>query len=151
MKLHEFSAEPEILERVTVRLLREDERQRFDQLLEQKHYLCSARLVGRTLRYVADLDGEWVALACFSAAALHLKAREQWIRWPPANAPGGSGWWSTTAGTLCCRSGSGCRTWPRGRWVYVCASFRVTGRRAGESRTAKRDARLHVLEHNKYE
>ena len=49
---------------MTVRLLREEERARFDALLEQKHYLCSARMVGRTLRYVAELDGEWVALAC---------------------------------------------------------------------------------------
>ncbi len=32
---------------------------------------------------MAELDGEWVALACFSAAALHLKAREKWIGWTP--------------------------------------------------------------------
>jgi hypothetical protein len=64
-------------------VLPEEERARFDALLEQKHYLCSARMVGRTLRYVAELDGEWVALACFSAAALHLKAREKWIGWTP--------------------------------------------------------------------
>ena len=83
MKRHESAHEPEILKRVTVRLLREEERPRFDTLLEQKHYLCSARMVGRTLRYVAELDGEWVALACFSAAALHLKAREKWIGWTP--------------------------------------------------------------------
>lgn len=83
MKRHEFAHEPEILKRVTVRLLLEEERPRFDALLEQKHYLCSARMVGRTLRYVAELDGDWVALACFSAAALHLKAREKWIGWSP--------------------------------------------------------------------
>lgn len=83
MKRHELAPEPEILKRVTVRLLREDERLRFDEIMEQKHYLCSARMVGRTLRYVAELDGEWVALACFSAAALHLKAREKRIGWSP--------------------------------------------------------------------
>lgn len=83
MKRHESASEPEILKRVTVRLLREDERPRFDDLLEQKHYLCSAKMVGRTLRYVAELDGEWVALACFSAAALHLKAREKKVGWSP--------------------------------------------------------------------
>jgi hypothetical protein len=83
MKRHESAPEPEILKRVTVRLLIEPERARFDALLEQKHYLCSARMVGRTLRYVAELDGEWVALACFSAAALHLKAREKWLGWTP--------------------------------------------------------------------
>lgn len=81
MHLHERSPEPEILKRVSVRLLLEPERERFDALLEQKHYLASSHLVGRTLRYVAELDGEWVALICFSAAALHLKAREHWIDW----------------------------------------------------------------------
>ena len=83
MKQYDLGSEPEILKRVTVRLLAGPERARFDALLEQKHYLCSARMVGRTLRYVAELDGEWLALACFSAAALHLKAREKWIGWTP--------------------------------------------------------------------
>jgi hypothetical protein len=32
---------------------------------------------------VAELDGEWVALVCFGSAALHLKAREDWIDWTP--------------------------------------------------------------------
>lgn len=83
MKRHEFANEPEILKRVTARLLLEEERTRFDALLDEKHYLCSAKMVGRTLRYVAELDGEWVALACFSGAALHLKGREEWIGWSP--------------------------------------------------------------------
>lgn len=83
MKRHNLTPEPEILKRVMVRLLREEERARFDKVLEQKHYLCSAQMVGRTLRYVAELDGEWVAIAGFSAAALHLKAREKWIGWTP--------------------------------------------------------------------
>ena len=83
MKRHESVAEPDILKRVTVRLLREEERPRFDALLEQRHYLCSSRMVGRTLRYVAELDGQWVAIACFSAAALHLKGREKRIGWTP--------------------------------------------------------------------
>jgi hypothetical protein len=29
-------------------------------------------MAGQTLRYVAELDGEWVAIASFSAAALNL-------------------------------------------------------------------------------
>lgn len=83
MKRHELASEPDILKRVTVRLLLDEERPRFDALLEEKHYLCSAQMVGRTLRYVAELEGEWVALGCFSAAALHLKAREKYIGWSP--------------------------------------------------------------------
>jgi len=77
------ATEPQILQRVTVRLLREDERPAFDRLLETQHYLASAQLAGQTLRYVAELDGQWVALLTFSAAAFHLKLREHWIRWTP--------------------------------------------------------------------
>lgn len=75
--------EPEVLKRVTVRLLREDERETFDRTLEQQHYLANARVAGQTLRYVAELDGQWVALIGFSAAALHLKGREKWVGWTP--------------------------------------------------------------------
>lgn len=73
--------ELDILDRVRVRLLREEERPEFDRLLEQEHYLESSILVGQSLRYVAELDGQWVALIAFSAPALHLKARERWIGW----------------------------------------------------------------------
>ena len=83
MQRYDLADEPDVLKRVTVRLIEEAERPRFDSLLELKHYLCSARMVGRTLRYVAELDGEWVALASFSAASLHVKAREAWIGWTP--------------------------------------------------------------------
>lgn len=80
--VHSLSApEPDILKRVTVRLIRPDERARFDALLIERHYLHEAKLVGQHLRYVAELDGQWVALLTFSAAALHLKGREKWIQW----------------------------------------------------------------------
>src|SRR5215510_6050406 len=75
--------EGQILKQVKVRLLREEERGEFDYRLETQHYLASAQLAGQTLRYVAEVDGQWVALLCFGAAALHLKAREQWIGWTP--------------------------------------------------------------------
>ena len=71
------------MDRVTVRLVQEAERPEFDRCLEAEHYLASSALVGETLRYVAELDGQWVALLTFSAPALHLKAREQWIGWTP--------------------------------------------------------------------
>jgi len=75
--------EVDVLQRVTVRRVRDEERAAFDQLLEARHYLANARLAGQTLRYVAELDGQWVALLTFSAAALHLKAREHWLGWTP--------------------------------------------------------------------
>jgi hypothetical protein len=70
-----------ILGQINVRLLEEDERERFDELLERLHYLKSARVGGRSLRYVAELNGEWIALICFSGAAPHLAGREEWIGW----------------------------------------------------------------------
>jgi hypothetical protein len=73
--------EPEVLRRVQVRLLGEPERPKFDWLLTKLHYLHDARLTGQSLRSVAEVDGRWVALVSFSAAALHLKAREHWIGW----------------------------------------------------------------------
>jgi len=65
--------EPDVLKRVTMRLVRDGERDAFDRTLEHQHYLANARLAGQTLRYVAELDGQWVALLAFSAAALRLK------------------------------------------------------------------------------
>lgn len=75
--------EAQILGRVAVRLIAPAEKDRFDQLLEKEHYLHSARLGGQSLRYVAEVDGQWVALLTFSGAAPHTKAREQKIRWTP--------------------------------------------------------------------
>jgi hypothetical protein len=75
--------EPDVLSRVTLRLLQDHERPEFDRLIEDKHYLHSSVLTGESLRYVAELDGQWVALLSFSAASLQLKAREHWIRWSP--------------------------------------------------------------------
>jgi hypothetical protein len=83
MVLSYFQSEADVLGRVTVRLVREEERSRFDRLLEEEHYLASSILVGESLRYVAELDGQWVGLITFSAPALHLKAREQWLGWSP--------------------------------------------------------------------
>jgi hypothetical protein len=75
--------ESDLLPRVTVRQLHEHERPEFDRLLEEKHYLHASVLTGESLRYVAELDGQWVALIAFSAASLHLKAREVWLGWSP--------------------------------------------------------------------
>ena len=83
MMISNFGPEPDALKRVTVRLLEEHERPEFDRLLTEKHYLHDPILTGQSLRYVAQLDGHWVALIAFSAAALQLKAREEWIGWSP--------------------------------------------------------------------
>ena len=69
------------LGQIVVRLPAPWERERFDRLLVEKHYLHSARIGGRSLRYVVELNGEWVAVLCFSGAAPFVKAREKWIGW----------------------------------------------------------------------
>lgn len=83
MSLAPIANETDVLSRVTLRLLLDHERPEFDRLIEEKHYLHTSVLTGETVRYVAELDGHWVALLAFSAASLHLKAREKWIRWSP--------------------------------------------------------------------
>ncbi len=79
----ESGCESNILQRVVVRWVRDEERELFDRLLEDRHDLASALLAGQTLRYVAELDGQWIALLTFSAAALQPKAREAWLGWTP--------------------------------------------------------------------
>lgn len=75
------ASEQAMLEGVIVRLIDKDERQRFDRLIVEEHYLHSVELVGEQLRYVAEYAGEWVALLTWSAAAFNLKDRETWIGW----------------------------------------------------------------------
>lgn len=74
-------AQQALLEGVQVRLTQPEERERFDQIIVRGHYLHSAELVGQQLRYVAEYQGQWVALMVWSAAAYKLKLREQWIGW----------------------------------------------------------------------
>ena len=68
-------AEADLLKRVIVRLIDPHEREEFDRRLEADHYLGRCALYGPSLRYVAELDGQYVAL--------YLKARDRWIGWSP--------------------------------------------------------------------
>ena len=77
-------SEQQILDTVQIRLLAPDdplERERFRELMEKHHYLKTDTLVGEQLRYVAEVDGRWLALLSWSAAANHLKDREKWLGW----------------------------------------------------------------------
>lgn len=75
-------AEQAILDELQIRLIRPEERARYDQLIETQHYLKSADLVGEQLRYVAvDRHDRWRALLSWSAPAYRLRARESWIGW----------------------------------------------------------------------
>lgn len=65
---------------VTVRLIWPDEAARFRAALDAHHWL-GHRLTGQVLRYVAELDGRWVAVAGFGSAALSCAARDRFLGW----------------------------------------------------------------------
>ena len=68
---------------LTVRLVRAEERGRWQHLLAEHHYLPGARMVGEALWYVATAGEEWVALLAWAAAALKCRPRDTWIGWAP--------------------------------------------------------------------
>ncbi len=74
-------AEAVVLDQIEVRLVRPEEEAEWDRLMVENHYLKSARMVGEQLRYVAEYDGQWLALLGWAAAAYHLKGRDGWIGW----------------------------------------------------------------------
>lgn len=62
-----------------------EERRQCQRLLRQHHYLGGLKAVGEQMCYAAvDFQGHWLALLLFSAAAKHLKYRDQWIGWTRA-------------------------------------------------------------------
>ena len=89
MQLQELRDEPLLqatpagfsLDEVEVRLVRADERIKWDVLMDQHHYLGFKRFAGRGLRYVAAWRGRWIALAGWQAAALKCAPRDRWIGW----------------------------------------------------------------------
>jgi hypothetical protein len=76
----ESASHPELRELV-VRLVRCEERFRYQELMRQHHYLGALPKIGETLWYVAIWQEQWLALASFSAAALKCAARDRWIGW----------------------------------------------------------------------
>ena len=71
----------QMLAGVTLRLSEPWEQERFNRLMVEQHYLKSIHLVGERLCYVAEYQGEWLALFAWSAPAFSLKHRETWIGW----------------------------------------------------------------------
>lgn len=66
--------------RVEVRLISAEELPRWNGLVDEKHYL-SSRLVGPSLRYVAEIGGKWVGLLSFGQGCYHLQVRDNFIGW----------------------------------------------------------------------
>jgi hypothetical protein len=78
---HPEPDEQHILDHVTVRPIKAQERRRYQALMEEHHYLHTHQLVGEQLCYVVTYRGEWLALSSWCAAARHLKARDALIGW----------------------------------------------------------------------
>ena len=74
--------EQTVLREMQVKLLvRPQDIRKCDQILIEHHYLHSAQLVGEHLRYAVLWKGQWLAVATWNAAALHLKARDAFVGW----------------------------------------------------------------------
>lgn len=74
--------EQQLLNEVRVNVATRAELPRIHKLLDEHHYLGSLQPVGERLYYIAtDAFGQWVGILVFSAAAHHLKYREDWIKW----------------------------------------------------------------------
>ena len=72
----------QLLREVRVEVALRSEIPQIHKLLDQHHYLGSLRPVGERLYYIArDAANRWVAVLVFSAAARHLKHRDEWIGW----------------------------------------------------------------------
>jgi hypothetical protein len=72
------------LSAVQVRLIEPGERARWEALMRAHHYLGLTAMVGKSLRYVGEVEGRWVALLGWASAALKCAARDAWIGWSPA-------------------------------------------------------------------
>lgn len=76
--------EQQVLDELRVELVPEKYRAKWNRLVTKRHYLKNARMVGEQLRYVVvDAKGRWLALIGWSAAVLHLKARDLSVEWSP--------------------------------------------------------------------
>ena len=76
--------EQQVLEHGHIELLTsKEDNARCDQSIIEHHYLHTVSLVGEHLRYAFVYKGRWLAVATWSAAAFHLKDRDQFIGWSP--------------------------------------------------------------------
>jgi len=66
---------------IVVRPIRPFEEKRYQELMQEHHYLGCLPKISETLWYVALWDDQWVALLSFSASALKCAARDRWIGW----------------------------------------------------------------------
>ncbi len=71
------------LAKLAVRPLQAREEEEWDRLMAAHHFLGFQRFVGESLKCVAELEGRWVALLGWGAAAFKCGPRDKWIGWAP--------------------------------------------------------------------
>ena len=64
-----------------VRVRETEEMRIWNELMLTEHYLGTATLVGRQMRYLIRSEHGWLGGIGFAAPALQLSARDQWIGW----------------------------------------------------------------------
>ena len=73
--------DPHRFDTLIVRPVTKEERHRWDELMKAHHYLGFRVLAGESFRYVAILEGRWVALLGWGAAAWNNRHRDRLIGW----------------------------------------------------------------------
>jgi len=69
------------LKSLIVRPVEREEETRYQQQMDQHHYLGPLPKIGETIWYVATWRDQWLAQIGFSAAALKCGVRDRWIGW----------------------------------------------------------------------
>ena len=77
----ECASQIERLELIWVRSSDRELMPLWNELIAAEHDLGSCRAVGRQLRYLVKSEHGWLGAVGLGAAALRLRAREQWIGW----------------------------------------------------------------------
>lgn len=70
-----------LLNLVEVRPVAQKEKPLWRSLMRQHHYLGFGKTAGESILYVATINGVWVGLLGWAAAALHVRVRDEWIGW----------------------------------------------------------------------
>jgi len=69
------------LQNIIVRPISKSDSLRFQNMMQDHHYLGALPKIGNTIQYIATYHDDWLVLIVFSAAALKCSARDQWIGW----------------------------------------------------------------------
>jgi len=69
------------LKSLIVRPIESKEEVKWNQLMNEHHYLVFRQIVGESIKYVAVLNDQWVALLGWGAAAFKCGSRDKWIGW----------------------------------------------------------------------